>query len=217
MGVAVSSAKRAVRNWNATNRAIRYIDKAENRRKEASHGSRVEKPSSQYEKAVFERDARLEERVSSFDIASEGIKKSILPEGFDYVPKSDRKLPQRFELGNPLPPPHMDFGFAVPECTPKGKITMRQAINMIKSYQLREKTVPQLADEYGLDVSMVASVCKYFSLFERDAFDTWVPPTGSKDKKTLLDTPIYQEDERLTDEGVSRYLRLHELQSPSKQ
>lgn len=49
----------------------------------------------------------------------------------------------------------MDFGFAVPEFIPKGKITMRQAINMVKSYQLKEKTVPQLADEYALDVSMV--------------------------------------------------------------
>ncbi|KAL5111441.1 hypothetical protein TcWFU_001735 [Taenia crassiceps] len=116
----------------------------------------------------------------------------------------------RFELGSPLSPPHVEFGFAVPELIPKGKITMRQAIDMIRSYQLKEKTVPQLADEYGLDVSM------FFSLFERDAFNAWVPPTGSKDKKTLLDTPIYQ-DEQLTDEGVSRYIRLHELKPPSKQ
>lgn len=94
MGVAVSFAKRAVRNWNATNRAIRYIDKAETKRKEVSYSSRVEKASSQYERALFEKDARLEERVTSFDITSEGIRKSILPEGFDYVPKSDRKLPQ---------------------------------------------------------------------------------------------------------------------------
>ncbi|CDS38335.1 Aminotransferase class V pyridoxal phosphate binding site [Echinococcus multilocularis] len=214
MGVAVSSAKRAVRNWNATNRAIRYLEKTETKRKAALNGLRVEKNSNEYEMTLVERDAQLEGRVTSFDITSERIKKSILPEGFDYVPKSSRKLPQRFEGGSPLPAPHFDFGFAIPEVIPKGKITMRQAINMIKSYQLREKTVPQLADEYDLDM---ASVCKYFALFERDASNVWVPPTESKDKKALLDAPIYQEDERLIDEGASRYTRLHKLQSPSKQ
>ncbi|EUB55547.1 hormone-regulated proliferation-associated protein [Echinococcus granulosus] len=155
MGVAVSSAKRAVRNWNATNRALRYLEKTETKRKADLSGLRVEKNSNGYEMALVERDAQLEGRVTSFDIISERIKKSILPEGFDYVPKSSRKLPQRFEGGSPLPPPHIDFGFAIPEVIPKGKITMQQAINMIKSYQLKEKTVPQLADEYDLDVSMV--------------------------------------------------------------
>uniref|UniRef100_A0A915EWB8 Prokaryotic-type class I peptide chain release factors domain-containing protein n=1 Tax=Echinococcus canadensis TaxID=519352 RepID=A0A915EWB8_9CEST len=215
MGVVVSSAKRAVRNWNATNRAIRYLEKTETKRKAALSGLRVEKNSNEYEMALVERDAQLEGRVTSFDITNERIKKSILPEGFDYVPKSSRKLPQvylkcldhRFEGGSPLPPPHIDFGFAIPEVIPKGKITMRQAINMIKSYQLKEKTVPQLADEYDLAVSVVASVCKYFALFERDASNVWVPPTESKDKKALLDAPIYQEDERLIDEGASRYTR----------
>nr|CDS23597.1 Aminotransferase class V pyridoxal phosphate binding site [Echinococcus granulosus] len=214
MGVAVSSAKRAVRNWNATNRALRYLEKTETKRKADLSGLRVEKNSNGYEMALVERDAQLEGRVTSFDIISERIKKSILPEGFDYVPKSSRKLPQRFEGGSPLPPPHIDFGFAIPEVIPKGKITMQQAINMIKSYQLKEKTVPQLADEYDLDV---ASVCKYFALFERDACNVWVPPTESKDNKALLDAPIYQEDERLIDEGASRYTRLHKLQSPSEQ
>ncbi|VDM34457.1 unnamed protein product [Hydatigera taeniaeformis] len=141
------------------------------------------------------------ERFASFDIASEGVKSSILPEGFNYVPKSNRKLPQS-DASSPS-------CFRVLEFIPEGKITIQQAVDMIRSYQLEGKTVFQLAEDYDPDKSMVASVCRYFALFERDDSDVWVPPRGSKDTKTLLDTPIYEEDEQIADEGTSRRLRLH--------
>ena len=60
----------------------------------------------------------------------------------------------------------------------------------------------------------MASICKYFALFEREDAKIWVPPTESEEKKVLLDTPIYKEDDRISDDGVSRYIRLHDLDPP---
>uniref|UniRef100_A0A5K3F7D2 RF_PROK_I domain-containing protein n=1 Tax=Mesocestoides corti TaxID=53468 RepID=A0A5K3F7D2_MESCO len=176
----------------------------------------VDRSPSNFEKSIHEKNVSLEKNVLLFDIASQEIKKSILPEGFDYVPKSKRKLPQRFELGSPIPPPHIEFGFAIPECIPKGRITMKQAVDLIKNYQTKSKTISQLAFDHELDVSMVSAVCKYFSLFERDAVNVWVPPLTSTEKKELLDTPVYQEDDQLAGDGVARLTKLRELSPPSK-
>ncbi|KAM7540450.1 hypothetical protein Aperf_G00000042432 [Anoplocephala perfoliata] len=162
MGAAVSSVKRAVRHWNATNRAIKHLEKEAKFREGASFQPKGVRNLYETNPSLHEKDVSLEKRVSSFNVISEGIKKNILPEGFDYVPNSSRKLPQRFEIGSPIPPPHIEFGFAIPEVIPKGKITMAQAINLVKSHQLNIKTVPQLAEEYSLDPTLV---CFYSFLF----------------------------------------------------
>ena len=170
MGIAVSNTRRALRNWNATNRAIKYLDKTAAKRQTTPSRLNIEESYKELDKSLYEKNIALEQRVMGFDIKSEGVKKSILPEEFDYVPKSTRKLPkviyslilssvfiQRIEIGNPIPPPYVELGFAIPECIPKGKITLKQAINMIKSYQLKDKSVEQLAVDYDLDVQMVRS------------------------------------------------------------
>lgn len=93
---------------------------------------------------------------------------------------------------------------------------MKQAIEMIKCFQLNTKTVSQLAEEYQLELQVVENVCKYFALFECESARVWIPASKSKEEKVLLDEPIYQEDERIPEEGVSRFIRLHELEPPVK-
>ncbi len=95
MGSAVSSTRRALRNWNATNRAIRQLDKTANRR-QSPKPFQMNASAKELEKELLQRNPELEKKVLSFNITSQGVKKSILPEGFDYVPKSKRKLPQVF-------------------------------------------------------------------------------------------------------------------------
>nr|CDS28298.1 Aminotransferase class V pyridoxal phosphate binding site [Hymenolepis microstoma] len=199
MGAAASSAKRAVKNWNATNRAIKHLDKEARMREKAVHRSKITPKQQGENHLLHAKNDNLEKRVSSFDIKSEGVKKTILP-----------------EVGSPIPDPRIEFGFVIPDVIPKGKITISQAINMIKCYQLNVKTIHQLSEEYDLDPQIVTSICKYFTLFECESARVWVPPSKSTEGKTLLDEPIYQEDERITDDGVSRYIRLHELESPVK-
>lgn len=94
MGAAVSSAKRAIRNWNAANRAIKHLDREAKFREKASFRPKVLRNLYDSNSLLHEKNASLEERVSSFNIISEGVKRSILPEGFNYVPNSTRKLPQ---------------------------------------------------------------------------------------------------------------------------
>ncbi|VDO04056.1 unnamed protein product [Rodentolepis nana] len=158
MGVAASSAKRAVRNWNATNRAIKRLDKEAKMREKAVNRPKITPKQQGEDNLLHAKNDNLEKRVFSLDIKSEGVKKNILPEGFDYVPNSTRKLPQRFEVGSPIPDPRIEFGFAIPDVIPKGSITISQAINMIKCYQLNIKTIPQLSEEYDLDPQIVTSI-----------------------------------------------------------
>ncbi|BHF59845.1 hypothetical protein SprV_0100280600 [Sparganum proliferum] len=150
MGVAFSAARKAARHWNATHRAIRHLEKSKHVKKPLILNEHL----SEIEKELLERNPELEKRVTSFSIESRGVKDSILPEGFHYVSKSSRKLPQRTDLGSPIPPPFIDFGFAVPDHIPKGKLTMRQAINLVKSHQLKQKSSEELAVEYNLDPNL---------------------------------------------------------------
>ncbi|VDN12078.1 unnamed protein product [Dibothriocephalus latus] len=209
MGVAYSASRKAARHWNATQRAIRHIEKC----KPAKKPLVLNEQSSELEKELLKRNPELEKRVTSFSIESHGVKDSILPEGFEYVSKSSRKLPQRTDLGNPIPPPFIDFGFAVPDNIPKGKLTMRQAIHLVKSHQLKQKNSEELAAEYNLDSTLVNSISKYFSLFEREEGQIWVPHSEKKTspEKQLLDSPITSEDELASPEGISRYIRMNEL------
>nr|VZI37938.1 unnamed protein product [Spirometra erinaceieuropaei] len=209
MGVAYSAARKAARHWNATHRAIRHLEKSKHVKKPLILNEHL----SEIEKELLERNPELEKRVTSFSIESRGVKDSILPEGFQYVSKSSRKLPQRTDLGNPIPPPFIDFGFAVPDHIPKGKLTMRQAINLVKSHQLKQKSSEELAVEYNLDPNLANSISKYFSLFEREQGQIWVPHSGKtiSPEKQLLDAPIACEDERIPPEGVSRYIRMNDL------
>lgn len=94
MGAAASSARRAVRNWNATNRAIRHLDREAKAREKAARSLKLTYNQNEADPIIHAKNDSLENRVHQFDIKSEGIKKNILPEGFDYVPKSTRKLPQ---------------------------------------------------------------------------------------------------------------------------
>lgn len=94
MGIAYSAARKAAINWNATNRAVRFLDRTAKKR----HANKLEwkknKSYGEFESDIQKRDPKLEEKVASFTISSVAVKDSILPKGVDYVPKSTRKLPQ---------------------------------------------------------------------------------------------------------------------------
>lgn len=94
MGNIAPAFKRAIRKWDATNRAIKYLDKASAKNRTSQNHAIKNAAIYDVNEKLLQRQPELEEKVSSFNITSQVLKKNILPEGFDYVPKSSRKLPQ---------------------------------------------------------------------------------------------------------------------------
>ncbi|VDP95663.1 unnamed protein product [Echinostoma caproni] len=106
-------------------------------------------------KQLFTHNPELDRRVDYFDIRSTVVKQNILPEGVDYVRESTRRLPQKVFADNPFPDPIKEFGFVVPEVVPRGRLTMRQAVDLVKAFQTKAATVEQLAETYHIDLAKV--------------------------------------------------------------
>ncbi|CAH8494642.1 unnamed protein product [Dicrocoelium dendriticum] len=195
MGKVVSTIKRAVRNFDVERRAIKYIERSATRPEAAPKHPNTHRPiwSQDAVSKLFQRNPDLDNRVDKLNIRSCPIKKGILPDGTDYVKQSTRRLPQRIEGSDPFPEPHIDYGFVVPESIPTGRITMRQAVNMIKAHQLQENTIDELAQSTTLEKDKVEAIVNHFMLFTIPSKGYWMPPSllpGLTESSQLLDKPV---------------------------
>ncbi|TGZ74531.1 hypothetical protein CRM22_000880 [Opisthorchis felineus] len=199
MGQALASVKRFVRNFDVEHRAMKYIEKSSKRAVAApkhpgtppiqlSHGQLED---------LFSHNPELDRRVDKFDITSAPVKDGILPESVNYVKESKRRLPQKVYGQDPFPEPHIDFGFIVPDSVPKGRLTMRQAVNLIKAYQTKQSTIEELALSNNMDRRNVEAIVEHFMLFTVPSAQFWMPPSLLSDiaeKQNLLDQPVETTD-----------------------
>lgn len=174
---------------------MKYIDKSAAQAKAAPKHPNTYRPIWNEDTAskLFSHNPDLDHRVDKLNILSSPIKEGILPDGSDYVKESTRRLPQKIESFDPFPEPHIDFGFVVPESIPTGRITMRQAVNMIKAYQLQENTIDELMQSTTLEKDKVEAILKHFMLFTVPSQGYWMPPgllPELEGSSQLLDKPI---------------------------
>ncbi|TPP63547.1 Peptide chain release factor 1 [Fasciola gigantica] len=195
MGKALSTARRFVRNFDVESRAMKRIEKNKTMAVAAPKHPNSATPDLDDHsfKQLFTHNPELDHRVDRFDIRSAGIKKGILPEGVDYVPESTRRLPQKVYGTEPFPDPYREFGFVVPEIVPRGRLTMRQAVDLIKAFQTKAATIEQLSETYNVEQEKISAIVDYFVLFTQPSRGLWISPMlmpGISEEIKLLDEPI---------------------------
>ncbi|THD21059.1 putative hormone-regulated proliferation-associated 20 kDa protein short form [Fasciola hepatica] len=195
MGKALSTARRFVRNFDVESRAMKRIEKNKTMAVAAPKHPNSATPDLDDHsfKQLFTHNPDLDRRVDRFDIRSAGIKKGILPEGVDYVPESTRRLPQKVYGREPFPDPYREFGFVVPEIVPRGRLTMRQAVDLIKAFQTKAATIEQLSETYNVEQEKISAIVDYFVLFTQPSRGLWISPMlmpGISEEIKLLDEPI---------------------------
>lgn len=109
--------------------------------------------------SLEEKDDMLLERLRSVYVTSE----DVTPEHKTTTSNPERPLPRdRTVMSTP------DYGYFEPKSVPYGKVTLRDAIEVIKHHQENPKlwTAKKLADEYRLSAELTEKVLRYFRLFE---------------------------------------------------
>ncbi|CAH8841409.1 unnamed protein product [Trichobilharzia szidati] len=188
---ALSSIKRPFINFDVENRALRHLEKTKDVAKAApKHPGTAVVVDERYEK-LSSHNPKLDADINSFEIKSETITEGILPSGVNYVKNSTRKLPQKVTSFDPYPTPHEEFGFIVPETVPKGKLTMRQAVELMKSYQTGTESADNLSKTYNIDKDKMEHILQHFSLFGVADERIWMPThLLSLPEQKLLSEPV---------------------------
>ncbi|CAL8098906.1 unnamed protein product [Calicophoron daubneyi] len=205
MGKVMSTVRRFVVNFDVEDRAMKYLEKSKTMARAAPKhpGTKAPELDKTTLDTLFSPNRELDRRVDQFRIQSSPVKDGILPEGYDYVKESTRKLPQKTYGEDPRPTLPVDFGFVVPDVIPEGKLTMRQAVNLIKAFQTKQSTIEELAKANHLDEAKVTAIVEHFSLFVVPAKEYWIPQALLKqpeaEDQKLLDEPVedIKEDEPL--------------------
>jgi len=167
MGKILSSLSRPLRNYNIENRAIKQISKpkptpAPRHPSTVKHleATRAAPSSKEFVKIPPEHLERLKKvYVTSEDPVvhasdSESEKKKR--------PKSKEYLEEP------------EYGYMEPEVIPKGKLSMRQAVELITRHQSEPErwNADLIAKEYRLDLGITQKVLFYYR-----AYELWLPPT----------------------------------------
>ncbi|KAK4469911.1 hypothetical protein MN116_007414 [Schistosoma mekongi] len=191
MGVVSSLVRRFVINYNVEDRAIKYLEANKHSFKSSpKHPGTISVTDERYEE-LSSHNPNLDKNVNSLEVVSRTLTKGILPEGMGYVNETTRKFPKKYDGFNPYPMPSKDFGFIVPESVPRGRLVMRQAVELIKSHQKGVSSVDTLSESYCLGKEKTKQVLDYFSLFEVYEGKVWAPM--SQQSEHLLDEPVSNE------------------------
>uniref|UniRef100_T1IZL8 NADH dehydrogenase [ubiquinone] 1 alpha subcomplex assembly factor 4 n=1 Tax=Strigamia maritima TaxID=126957 RepID=T1IZL8_STRMM len=172
MGKVLSVVSRPFRNYNVGNRAAKRI--AQEKPKPAPrHPSTIKYLKDTVDLPSSKDSAKIPEeylsRLKQVYVKSEG------PSASDSeTDASKRKLPKtRGAYSDP------EYGFFEPEVIPTGKISMRQAIELLIRHQddPDKWTAQMVAKEYKLDLVLTQQMLLYFR-----AYEMWMPPkkAGSK-------------------------------------
>ncbi|CAH8509972.1 unnamed protein product [Schistosoma rodhaini] len=206
MGKVMSSARRFILNFNVEDRAMKHLEVNKNVFKAPpKHPGTITIVDERYEK-LSAHNPELDKNINSLGIVAKSLNKGILPEGMEYVSKTTRKLPQKYDGISPYPPPSEDFGFIVPESVPEGRLTMRQAIKLISTHQKNVTDVGSLSESFSLDKEKTKQILDYFSLFEVPAKGIWTPPSQQSEQK-LLDEAVSDEQNDLENLGGNEYIQ----------
>ncbi|CAH8511808.1 unnamed protein product [Heterobilharzia americana] len=191
MGKVLSSFKRIVYNFDLEDRAIRCLEKNKQVNKAApKHSGTITMVDERYDE-LLSHNPTLDANINALKVKEKTLTKGILPDGVEYVHKSTRKLPQKILFFDPYPRLPKDFGFIVPDSVPEGRITMRQAVELIKAYQTGVRSVDNLSESYHLDKDNIENIVNYFSLFAVSSGRLWVPSSLISPKEQyLLDEPV---------------------------
>lgn len=164
MGFVVSKLiTKPIRRFNVANRAAAVISKE--KPEPAPDYSSTKK---QRELAKSINPNFLEEHYKK-DLALDERLKRVYVESYDKTPivasttESKKLQPQ---LRGPAP--DYEFGFHEPTTVPKGKCTLKQAIDFISDYHRdpATHTVEATAAKYNLDEKVVGNILEHFSLLQ---------------------------------------------------
>ncbi|TNN19233.1 Peptide chain release factor 1 isoform 1 [Schistosoma japonicum] len=191
MGKVLSSVRRFVTSYNLEDRVIKHLEANKHGLKlPPRHPGTVLVTDEHYEELSMQ-NPKLDKNVNSLEVVSRTLTKGILPEGIEYVDNTTRKFPKKYDGFDPYPVPSKDFGFIVPESVPRGRLAMRQAVELIKSHQKGVSSVDSLSESYFLSEEKIKQILGHFSLFEAYGKQVWVPM--SQQSGHLLDAPISNE------------------------
>ncbi|KAL1436308.1 hypothetical protein MTO96_049821 [Rhipicephalus appendiculatus] len=155
----VAFVSRPVRDFNIENRVERAIG-VEKPKAAPRHPSdaKYERTKAADTSVVQEKREDLLERLRSVKVVS-----SSGPQVQESVPpKSDRPLPQSRAV-----PLVQKYGYFEPAMVPRGRLTLRQATQMLADVKMDPSTftAEAVAAQYSLDVRDVRDVLRYFSVF----------------------------------------------------
>ncbi|KAL3312125.1 hypothetical protein Ciccas_009287 [Cichlidogyrus casuarinus] len=227
MGNIAAKAVRPLKNINLERRVDKYLDV--DKHKVSPKPSSYEKPqlNAEQENDLFEKNPELVQGMGEVQIKSLEVTDGVLPSGVTYGIKSKRPLPQKFETGNPFIPPHKEFGFIIPDIIPKGRMTLKQVIAMLKANQVEKKSYAHLADEYGISVQNAEYICTNFKLLLIASTKTGtslIPPYLMKELElNLLESQEFEDPNAIQGLGGLRKVfnknlqKLPKLQPPDMQ
>uniref|UniRef100_A0A131XIR9 NADH dehydrogenase [ubiquinone] 1 alpha subcomplex assembly factor 4 n=1 Tax=Hyalomma excavatum TaxID=257692 RepID=A0A131XIR9_9ACAR len=148
-----------VRDFNIENRVDRVIsaEKPKAAPRHLSDARHEPKTSLDDASRVQEKREDLLERLRSVKVVSSDPQVQA-----SAAPRSDRPLPQSREA-----PLEQKYGYFEPTVVPRGRLTLRQATQMLADVKMDPATyTPEaVAAQYGLDVKDVHSMLRYFGVF----------------------------------------------------
>ncbi|XP_049826975.1 protein NDUFAF4 homolog [Schistocerca gregaria] len=179
MGVVLSATRRALNRFNVENRAMKEISK-----EKPTPAPRHPSMSLAIEKMAKENTDVLNDELTK-NTALDSRLKQVFVTSKDTQPEvseSTRPLPQsRKAVESP------EFGFEEPAMIPRGRFSLRQALQFITLHQEnpKEKTPALLAKEYNLDPVIMEKILTYYKTFE-----VYIPETKGKSRGNALAEPV---------------------------
>lgn len=178
MGLVFSYTRRALNRFNVENRAMKEISK-----EKPTPAPRHPSMSLAIEKIAKENPDVLNQELTKNTALDNRLKQV-------YVTSKDTQ-PEIAESTRPLPQSRQvvespEFGFEEPTMIPRGRFSLRQALQFITLHQENPKnnTPASLAKEYNLDPVIMEKILTYYK-----AFEVYIPETQGKSQGQALAEP----------------------------